>query len=89
MHMENVEIVGPANFRHLHGQGQRVVRVFEQPINIDRHGMVEQNVRVGRQTKRPLIADEVHLMSAPRQFLPEGGRQDAAAADRRVTGDAN
>ena len=51
--------------------------------------MEMQPRRVRRQTERPLVADEMHLVPPPRQFLPQRRGQDAAAADRGITSDAD
>ncbi len=41
------------------------------------------------QPDRPRVTEEMHFMSAPRQFGPESGRQNSASADQWETGDAN
>ena len=47
--------------------------------------MEKQARRVGRQAERAFVADEMHFVPAPRQFLAQRRRQNAAAANRRIT----
>jgi hypothetical protein len=51
--------------------------------------MKVQSRHILGQTERPLVAEEMHFVPAPHEFLTEAGRQDAAAADRRITRDAD
>ena len=51
--------------------------------------MEMQARRIFRQPERAFVAEEMHLMSAPRQFLAQAGGENAAAAHRRITGDAD
>jgi hypothetical protein len=45
--------------------------------------------RIRRHPERPLVADEMHLVSASRQFFTECRGENAAPADGRITRDAN
>ena len=89
MHVQHVQPLLAADFRHLHGQRQRVVRVLEQAVIVDRDRMEKHPRGVCRHTERAFVTDEMHLMAAPRQFLAQRGGQNAAAANRRITGDAD
>ena len=44
---------------------------------------------IGRQTKGPLVADEMHLVAATGKFFPQRRGQHAAAADRGITGNSD
>ena len=65
-----------ADFRHLHRKRQRVIRIFKQAVITDLHRMKKDSRRIGRQTKRPLVTDEMHLMPAARQFFAQPSRQE-------------
>ena len=89
MDMEDIEAVVAAHLCHLHGQGQRVVGVFEQPVVIDRHRVEKEARSAHRHPERLFVADEVDLVAAPGQFHPQGRGEHAASADGRITSDAN
>ena len=87
--VEHVEAVVAAHLGHAHGERQGVVGEPEQLVLVDRDGMEVQARCVRGQAERTLVGDEVHVVPARRQVLAERGRQHAAAADRRVAGDAD
>ena len=89
MDVEHVQPVFPADLRHPHRKRQGVIGIFEQLIFVDDDGMKMQSRRVFRQPERAFVAEEMDFMSAPRQILAQGGGENAAAADSRVTGDAD
>src|SRR5262249_14292496 len=74
---------------HLHGKRKRVVGILEQAVGIDANGMKMDAGCIFRQTKRPLVANEVHFMAAPCKVDAHRRRKDSASPDRRVTRDAN
>ena len=82
----------PELARDLHepiGQRQHVLRLAEQRI-ARRLDLVKSQARMElRQPERQIRADEVHLVAAVRQRLPELGGDDAAAADRGVAEEAD
>jgi hypothetical protein len=51
--------------------------------------MEMQSRRVFRKPERPFVAEEMNFMPAPREFLAEAGRENPAAAHRRITRDAD
>src|SRR5664280_301589 len=82
VNMEYVQPVIAAHFRHLYGEWQRVIGVLEQIVVVDDHWMKMQAWSILGQTERPLVADEMHLMAAPRQLLAQRGGEDAASSHR-------
>ena len=60
-----------AHFGHSDRERQRVVRIFEQLIFVDDDRMEMQPRRIFRQPERAFVAEEMHLVSAPRQFLAQ------------------
>ena len=89
MNVEHIEPVIAADLSHLDGKRQRIIRVFEQAVIVDRHRMKPQPWLIGRHPKGAFVADEMDLVPAPGEFFPQGRRQDAAAPDRRVTRNAD
>ena len=83
MDVEDVQAVVAADLGHLHRERQGVVRVLEQPVVVDHHGMVEEARRVRGEPEGPLVAYEVRLVPAAGELLAERRREDPAAADRR------
>ena len=51
--------------------------------------MEMQSRRIRRQPERTFVAEEMDFVPAPRQFLAQGGGQNAAAADAGITRDAD
>ena len=82
----------PELARHLHepiGQRQHVLRLAEQRI-ARRLDLVKRQARMELgQPERQIRADEVHLVAAVRERLPQLGGDDAAAADRGVAEEAD
>ena len=89
MDVQHVQAVVAADFRHPHRERQGVIGIFEQLIFVDHHRMKMQPRDIFRQTKWTLITDEMHFVSAPRQFFAQTRRQNAAPADGRITGNAD
>ena len=89
VHVQNVEALRRGDLGHLHRQRQRVVRVFEQIIVVDLHGMKMNARLVARHAERRRVADEMHVVAPLGELRAELGREDAAAADGRVAGDAD
>ena len=87
--VQHVEAMFAAHLGHAHREGQGVVGVAEQLVLVDRDGMKVQAPRVRRQAERTLVRDEMHVVAARGELLAERCRQHAAAADRRVAGDAD
>ena len=71
------------------GQRQQILRLTEQRIGRRQHLVERQPLLELAQAERRFRADEVHLMPAQRERLAQLGRDDAAAADRRVADDAD
>lgn len=89
MDVQDIEAEITTDFRHFDGQRQRVVWIFEQAVIIDDYRMKKHVRRVGLDAKRPLVADEVNLVSPLREFLAERGSEYATAANRGITRDAD
>ena len=89
VHVQDIQFEVPAHLRHAHGEGQRIIRIFKQPIMVDGDGMEMQARLADGQAERAFVADEMHLVAAPGQFLAQGGGQNAAAAHGGVAGDAD
>ena len=87
--VQHVEPMLAAHFGHLHREGQGVVGVLEQPVGVDAHRVEVDAGRVRREPERALVADEVHVVPAARPAPAQRRGEDAAAADRGVTGDAD
>jgi hypothetical protein len=51
--------------------------------------MKKKSRRIQGHPKRTLVTNEMHLMSASRQFFAERRGQNAASTNGRVTGDPN
>ncbi len=89
MHMQQVEVVKLGHFRHPRSQRQVIRRVLEQRIPRDFYFVI---VNVGMGTAQPnglRVRNEMNFVIAFRQFHPQFGRDHAAAAVGRITGDAD
>ena len=89
MHMKHVQPLIAANFGHAHRERQGVVGIFEQTVIVNHDAMEMKSRSIRTQPKRPLVANEMHFVSPARQILPQRGRQNAAAANGRIAGDAD
>ena len=89
MNMQHVELALSADIGHFDRQRQRVIGIFEQSIIVHIDSMKVQSRHILRQAKGPLVAEKMHFMAAPSEFFPERRCQHAAAANRRITGNAN
>ena len=87
--MQHLKLIFLAHLRHFHRKRQRVIRILEQIVIVDDHRMEEQPRDIHGQAERTFVTDEMHFMPALHQLLAQGGGQNAAAADRGITGDAN
>ena len=89
MDVEDIEAEITADFRHFDGQRQRVIRILEQAVIVDDDRMEKNMRRIRLDAKRSLLADEVNLVSTPREFLAKCRGEYSAAADRGITRDAD
>ena len=89
VHMKHVQPVIAANFGHAHRERQGVVGIFEQSVIVNHDAMEMKSRPIHRQTKRPLVANEMHFVSPARQILAQRRRQNAASANGRIAGDAD
>ena len=87
--MQYIELIITAHLRHFYGERQSIIGVLEKVVIVDDHGMEEKSRHILRQPERTFVTDEMNLMPALHQLLAQGGGQNAAAADRGITGDAN
>jgi hypothetical protein len=71
--MENIQMMIAAHLRHAHRKRERVVRILEQPVIIYSNRMKIEPRRVDRQSERALVTDEMHLVTALRQFFAQSG----------------
>src|SRR5712692_11662245 len=78
-----------AYFGDAHRERQGVVGKSEQLVFVDHDGMELKPWPVRRQTKRPLVTNEMHFVSPSRQFLPQRRRQNATPSHGRIAGDAD
>src|SRR5580704_19488035 len=89
VNMKNVELVVAAHFCHFYRKRQCVVGILEQSVIIDHHRVEIQARSIHWHSERPPVADEMHLMSASRQFFAERRGQNPASPNGRVTSDPN
>ena len=87
--VQHVEPVLAAHLGHLHRERQGVVGVLEQAVGVDAHRVEVDAGRVRRQPERALVADEMHVVPAAGELVAQRRREDAAAADRGIAGDAD
>ena len=69
--VQDIQSVVAAHLGHSDRERQRVIRILEQLIFVDDHRMEMQARRIFRQPERAFVAEEMHLMPAPRQFLAQ------------------
>ena len=87
--VHDVEAEIARHLHHLVGDRQQVLRLAEQRIGRRQH-LVERQARlIVAEPERRLRADDVHPVAADGQRLAELRGDDAAAADRGVTDDAD
>ena len=86
VHMKDVEIETGHDLCHLRRQNEVVRWVFEQRIRQNFH-LVEEDVVLHGQPDGQSVTDEVNVVTALRELLPQFGGNDAAAAVGRITGD--
>ncbi len=89
VHVQQIEFVDLRDFGHARRQRQIVGRILEQRIARDFHFViVDVGLRFG-QANGLRVGDEVHLVTALRQFQAEFGGDHAAAAVGGITGDSD
>ena len=89
VHVEEVEPGVRGDLGHLRREGERVGRRHEERV-ARRDDLVEEDARPRqREPRGQRVGDEVHLVAAVGQRDAELRRDDAAAAERRVAGDAD
>ena len=89
VHMKNIERFCSADLRHFYREGQRVIGTRKQFVFTDRDLVKVNSRRRKIEPDRFRVAEEMNLVSARRQFGPERGGENSAAADERKTGDPN
>ena len=87
--VQQVEPAARRDLRHLRRERERVGRRDEERIR-RRDDLVEVDALAGQvEPRRQRVGDEVDLVASLRQRDPELRRDDAAAAEGRVAGDAD
>ena len=87
VHVENIELILPADLGHFDGERQGVIGTREQTALTDRD-LVEVNSRRRKvEPDRFGVAEEMNRVAAGREFGAERGRENSAAPDQRKTGD--
>jgi hypothetical protein len=71
--VEQVEAMREHDLVHAHGEGKVVGRILEQRVLADIDLVEEDAGEEGREAKRLLVGDEVHLVSALGEGDPELG----------------
>ena len=89
MDVHDIQTVIAANLGHANRKRQSIIRIFEKRVVVYYHGMERKTRCVFRQSERALIADKMHLVPALGEFFAQRCCEDAAAADRGITGDAD
>jgi hypothetical protein len=89
VNMKNVELMVATHFRHFHRERQCIIGILEQSVIVNHHWMKKKSRGVRGHSERTLVANEMHLMSASRQFFAERRGENAASPNGRVTGDPN
>jgi hypothetical protein len=87
--VNEVETFVRRHVAHTRREREVVGRVLEERIRRDRHLVIRDAVEEDVQARRHRVRDEVHVVPAPRELVPELRRDDARAAERRVAGDAD
>lgn len=89
MHVQDVERFFFEDFQHFDGEGERVGGVVEEWV-LDDLGLMEVDAGIaGVHADGRGIGDEMHVVAAGSEFLPEFGGDDARAAVGGVACDAN
>ena len=89
MRMDDVELLVPRHLHNLVRQRQEILRLAEQRVRRRLDTMKRQPRLVVTEAERRVAAQDMNVMAARRQRLPELGGDDAAPADRRVADDAD
>src|SRR5229473_1441943 len=89
VHVQQVKIVNLRHFRHARGQRQVVGRILEERILRYLNFMIV-NMWVGRAQANGLrVSDEMHIMSALRQFHAQFGGHHSAPTVGGITCDSD
>ena len=90
VNVQDVELLVRRDLRHLRRQRERVGRIrIEQRIRRDRDLVVVNALVQKIQPRGHRVADEVHVVAAPRQRESELRGHDAGAAESGVAGDSD
>ena len=89
MRVHDVEMLVPRHLHDLVRERQQVLRLAEQRIRRGLDAMKGEPGLEAAEPERRIAAQDVDVVPARRERLPELGRDDAAAADRCVTDDAD
>src|SRR6478672_3756110 len=87
--VNHVETEFACDLHNLVRERQQILRFTEEWIRGRQHLMKRQSRLKFAESERRFGADEVNLVTATRERLPQLGRDDAAAADRRVANDTD
>src|SRR5215207_7573384 len=87
--MNHVEAELARDLDDARGQGDHVLRLTKERIRRCINPVKAEPRLVLTETKGGIGADQMHFVAAPRQGLGQLGGDDAAAADRGVTHDAD
>ena len=87
--MKNVEPYLARDLGHLDRERQRVIGIGKEAVFVN-HDLVEEDSRLREvETNGQCRAEKIDFVPALRELRAEGGREDAAPADQRITGNAN
>ena len=89
VNVQHIEPVVTAHLLHFHRQRQRIVWILEKAIVVHLDAVKMQSRHIVRQPEGPFVAEEMDFMPAPHELFPQCRSQHAAAADSRITGNAN
>ena len=89
MRVHDIEVLVPRHLDDLVRQRQHVLRLAEQRVRGRLDAMKGEPGLVGAEPERRVAAQNVYVVAAGRERLPELGRDDAAASDRRIADDAD
>src|SRR6266481_7871506 len=89
MNMKKIELLGTRHFRHFHCERQSVVGARKQGVVRKFDSMEMKPLLRQVQPNGLSITEEINFMTAPRQFRPEGRRQNSTPANQRKTCNPN
>src|SRR5437870_10331437 len=89
MNMKKIELLGTRHFRHFHCERHSVVGARKQSV-VRKFDSMEMKALLRQVEPNGLsVTKKVNFMTAPSQFRPESGRQNATPANQRKTCNPN